>query len=129
MANPNWKKGMASANPAGRRKQSFKSKSVAAILERFVYRNLSGRKMQVLYDKLKAPDKLRFLIEVMPYITPRKAQVSLKGQLTTLSESDLSELYERITGSNTDDILSEIIGETKQLPEPQINYSGTYQAG
>jgi|GEM_PF-5736106 hypothetical protein len=95
MSNKNWIKGGASPNPLGRPKKKKSAPSVARQLERFVQRNCSPRKLQALYDGLKANEKLTFLVDVLPYVASRKPQAHAIG-VGQLNDQQLQQVYEQV---------------------------------
>lgn len=114
MANPNWQKGV-SGNPAGRRKMKHSARTLKGTIERFLKRNFTPNKMQELYNELPATQKLTVLTELLPYLMPRQSAVNVKTQINGLTETELDELYKRITGTTEDISFDEIL----TLPEPE----------
>ena len=99
MANPNWKKGSASPNPAGRKKMKASARSVKGMVERFIKRNITPNKLQVLYNGLAAKDKLSFLTELLPYCAAKQSALSIDSRFADMSDSDLDKLFNRVMGS------------------------------
>lgn len=94
MANPNWVKGGQSPNGHGRPKKKS-SPTIQRMIENFVKRNVSPRKLQALYDRLEAKDRLIFLTDLLPYAIskkPTQAAVSIN----TLPDSQLNELFDQV---------------------------------
>lgn len=95
--NPKWVKGGASPNPSGRNMR-HSVKTTRGLVERFLKRNLSTIKVQSLYDKLEAKDKLNFLCELLPYILA-KPQAGADMDLNRLNDTQLDELYNKVIGA------------------------------
>jgi hypothetical protein len=87
MANPLWVPGSKSANPNGRPRHSVRT--VKGMVERFIKRNITPNKLQVMYDGLTVQQKLSMLTELLPYVAPRQTAESL-------SSSDIDTMYEKI---------------------------------
>jgi hypothetical protein len=87
MANPLWVPGSKSANPNGRPRHSVRT--VKGMVERFIKRNITPNKLQVMYDGLTVQQKLDMLTELLPYVAPRQ---SADG----LTPSQIDEAYERL---------------------------------
>jgi hypothetical protein len=117
--NPNFRKGGPSPNPKGRH-VGKKDNSIKGKLTRFVAKNITPQALQKLYSKLKPREKLVFLIDVLPYVTPRHSSMTMKGQLSSLSDQSLQELYKQIVGdSDFEDTEDATFEETPlQLPGP-----------
>lgn len=94
MANPNWIKGGQSPNAHGRPKKKS-SPTIQRLIERFVQRNVSPRKLQGLYDKLEAKDKLTFLTDLLPYAISKKPVAAAIG-FGSLSDQQLDQLYDQV---------------------------------
>ncbi len=117
MANPKWQKNAPSPNPEGRRvtKMNYSSRTLKGSIERFLKRNFTPNKMQELYNELPAGQKLQVLTELLPYHMPKLSAVNIKSQINGLNDTELDELYKRITGSPEDISFDEILS----LPEPE----------
>lgn len=89
MANPNWKKGV-SGNPHGRRKKQS-APTIQRMVERFVQRNITPRRLQKLYDSLQPRDKLLLLSDLLPYTISKRPTLNALalGQLTDEQASQL----------------------------------------
>jgi hypothetical protein len=89
-----WVKGMKSPNPQGR-KMKYSSITIRGMVERFVKRNMTPKRIQVLYDQLSPKDKLEFITELLPY-TLAKPQAGTDIDLTKLSNEQVDDLYSRV---------------------------------
>lgn len=95
MPNPLWTKGMESPNK-GRTKQKRRSgPAVTKMLERFVTRQLTLKKMQTLYNKLQPKDQATFLCDLLPYIESKKPTSHAVG-ISNLSPAQVDELFDRV---------------------------------
>ncbi len=99
MANPNWVKGAKSPNPQGRAKMKSSARTVKGMVERFIKRNITPNKLQAMFDKLGARDKLSMLTLLLPYCTPKQSQLSINAQFDQLSDRDLERLYNQVMGA------------------------------
>ncbi len=88
MANPLWKAGNPSANPAGRPKHSVRT--VKGMVERFVKRNITPNKLQKMFDALSEKERLNMLTELLPYVA------SKMGSCDSLSAADVDSLYSNL---------------------------------
>lgn len=85
------------------------------MLELFIKRNITPRKLQEMYDGLPAVrDKLEFIAAVLPYVQPRLTSMNVRAEINNLDPEAVDELYKRITGTTEDTDFKEIL----QLPEP-----------
>ncbi|HEY6975163.1 MAG TPA: hypothetical protein VH396_02670 [Chitinophagaceae bacterium] len=108
MANPNWIKGGGSPNPGGR-KLKQQTPSIKSKVERFLKKQMSPQKLQVMYDALTAKDKLQMLLELLPYVAAKQTPQSLDA----LSNGEIEALYAKvIQGIETTSI--HLIGDGKQ---------------
>jgi hypothetical protein len=87
MANPLWKVGQPSANPTGRPKHSVRT--VKGMVERFIKRNITPNKLQVMFNALSEKDKLNMLTELLPYVAPKQT-----GE--TINAEDVDRLYDKV---------------------------------
>lgn len=98
MSNKDWIKGGQSPNPAGRPKKKRSSPTIARMIERFVMRNVSPRKLQKLFEGLKPNEQAMFLSDLLPYAIskkPTQAQIGI-GQL---SDAQLQQLHDQVIGA------------------------------
>lgn len=86
MANPLWKAGV-SGNPAGRMKGSVRT--VKGMVERFVKKNITPNRMQIMYDQLTSTQKLEMLMQLLPYVMP-------KAQADSLSQAEIDAIYQKL---------------------------------
>jgi hypothetical protein len=127
MANQNWVKGGSSPNPQGRPKKKRSSEPIARLIERFVQRNITPRKLQQIYDKLESRDRLLFLVDLLPYAVSKKPTQATIG-IGQLSDPQLNELYDAVMSSagilqEPEDIESEVIPFAAN--EQQLLQNGT----
>lgn len=102
MANPNWKKGTVSPNPAGRGKMKHSARTVKGMVERFIKRNISPNKLQLMFDGLKTDkDKLQVLTELMPYVVAKQSSLQIESRFEEMTDADLDKLYSKVIGSIT----------------------------
>jgi hypothetical protein len=66
MANPNWGSGIVSPNPEGRRKTRYSARLVKGMVENFLKRNITPRKLQQMFNALSEKDKLQMLMKLLP---------------------------------------------------------------
>jgi hypothetical protein len=120
MANQNWVKGGQSPNPQGRPKKKRSSEPIARLIERFVARNITPRKLQQMYDKLEVKDRMLFMIDILPYAVSKKPIQAAIG-IGQLNDQQLDQLYNQVLSSagildEPEDSEGEIISiETQQL--------------
>lgn len=88
MANPLWKVGMKSANPAGRPKDSVRTPK--GMLERFLLKALKPSELKRLYERLPDKEKASFIVQTLPYIMPRQSSVD------GMSAQDVDKIYSEI---------------------------------
>src|SRR5688572_7700892 len=89
MANQMWIAGGTSPNPSGRPKNINSVRTVKGMIERFVKKNITPNKMQVMYDCLKENQKLEMLMQLLPYVLA-------KPQADTLTTHEIDELYSKL---------------------------------
>lgn len=89
MANPMWIAGGKSPNPGGRGKMKNSARTVKGMVERFIKRNITPRKLQALYDGLTALQKLDLLSQLLPYILP-------KVQAESMSDAEIDLFYQKL---------------------------------
>lgn len=65
MANKSWIKGGSSPNPKGRPRNP--SRSVQLLVAKFLKTNMQGKRLQLLYDKLKPEQQIELISILMPY--------------------------------------------------------------
>lgn len=119
MANQNWVKGGQSPNPQGRPKKKRSSEPIARLIERFVARNITPRKLQQMYDKLEVKDRMLFMIDLLPYAVSKKPTAHAVG-IGQLPDTQLNELYQQVMASIDLDEPEEIDHEEiKLLPHGQ----------
>lgn len=87
MANPLWKAGQTSPNPTGRPRGSVRT--IKGMVQRFVSKNITPNRLQVMYDKLTENQKLEMLMQLLPYVIP-------KQQPDSLTSAEIDELYQKL---------------------------------
>ncbi len=85
--NPLWKAGMAPQNPNGRPRHSVTT--IKGMVERFIKRNITPNKLQVMFDGLTEQQKLNMLTELLPYVTPKQTADGL-------TSAQIDEAYNRL---------------------------------
>lgn len=114
MSNPAWQKGV-SGNPQGRPRKKRSSEPIARLIERFVARNLTPRKLQQIYDKLEAKDRLLFMVDLLPYAVSKKPTQAQIG-ISQLPDAQLNELYNQVMASiDTDEEIQDVDHEEVKL--------------
>ena len=116
MANPQWIQGI-SGNLEGRPKSKKSTNTIKAKVSRFILKNASPQKLQGLFDRVTARDKLNFIVELLPYVMPRQSQMSIKSQVNSLNQDQLDELYSKVVGEVEDSSFDEIMNEPLLLPQ------------
>lgn len=103
--NPNWKKGGESPNPSGRRKTRHSVRTPKGLIENFIKKNITPRRLQRMFDELDSRKQFDVLIEMLPYVMPKQSQSTLDINFDKLTDSDLDLLYQRVTQNLTIDLV------------------------
>lgn len=88
--NPMWIAGGKSPNPEGSRvRNKHSARTTKGMVQRFINRNITPRKLQSLYDGLTSLQKVDLLSQLLPYVLPKQSPESV-------SEQEINEAYERL---------------------------------
>jgi hypothetical protein len=90
IGNPMWIAGGKSPNPeGGRLRNRHSARTVRGMVERFIKKNITPNKLQVMFSSLKEQQRLEMLMQLLPYILA-------KPQAATLTESEIETLYQKL---------------------------------
>lgn len=106
--NPNWKKGGPSPNPSGRQKTKYSIRTPKGMIENFIKKNLTYRKLQRMFDELDSKDQFKVLTEMLPYVMPKQNSLTADINFEALSDRDLDKLYQRVTENISYEIVPQI---------------------
>lgn len=99
-----WIAGGKSPNPEGARlRNKHSSRTVKGMVERFVKKNITPNKLQVMYETLKEQQRLEMLLQLLPYVMP-------KAQAESLTDDELATLYERLENKLSNDVQAKKAG-------------------
>lgn len=59
-------------------------------IERFLYRNMSAKALQALYNSLRPKEQIELLTGLLPYVLPRQ------GSLDKMSSDDANRIFDQI---------------------------------
>jgi hypothetical protein len=88
--NPMWVAGGNSPNPEGARaRNKHSARTTKGMIERFLKRNMTPRKLQSLYDGLTALQKIELLGQLLPYVLPKQSPEAI-------GEAEVELLYQKL---------------------------------
>jgi hypothetical protein len=84
-----------SGNPNGRKKGSANkiTSNIRNVLNSFIEANQDN--IQPIFDQLEPKDKLKFIVEVLPYITPKFQSIKIEPSQSNFEENPLDILISK----------------------------------